>query len=239
MPTVTPLPTPPSSADPANFNAAADAFLGALPQFATEANAVIDAINAANAAGATAANAAAAESSSSALAASGSAAAAAASASDAAARVVDAQIRVDQAAASAAYRGEWSSLSGPLARPASVSHVGALWLLGSDLPDVSAAEPGVSSSWVAFAPALSPVVIRSDTQAGAWKHYLIAASCVLTLPATPQPGMQVRFTNVSGTMTAVVDPGAAMIRGVAGPMVLDTTSAQATLTYSGAAYGWV
>jgi len=36
---ITPLPTPvPSTTDPANFAARADAFLGALPAFATEAN---------------------------------------------------------------------------------------------------------------------------------------------------------------------------------------------------------
>lgn len=36
---ITPLPTPPSTSDPANFNTRADAFLGALPAFVTEANA--------------------------------------------------------------------------------------------------------------------------------------------------------------------------------------------------------
>jgi hypothetical protein len=35
---ITPLPTPPSRDDPANFATRADAFLGALPDFATEAN---------------------------------------------------------------------------------------------------------------------------------------------------------------------------------------------------------
>ena len=40
MTTITALPTPPSRQDPTNFNDRADAFLGALPQFATEANAV-------------------------------------------------------------------------------------------------------------------------------------------------------------------------------------------------------
>ncbi|MBX9801822.1 MAG: hypothetical protein K2Y04_03555 [Caulobacteraceae bacterium] len=35
---ITSLPTPPSRTDAANFNARADAFLGALPTFATEAN---------------------------------------------------------------------------------------------------------------------------------------------------------------------------------------------------------
>lgn len=36
---ITPLPTPPSTSDPTNFNTRADALLGALPQFVTEANA--------------------------------------------------------------------------------------------------------------------------------------------------------------------------------------------------------
>jgi len=37
---ITPLPTPPSRQDPSNFSTRADAFLGALPAFATETNAV-------------------------------------------------------------------------------------------------------------------------------------------------------------------------------------------------------
>ena len=37
---ITSLPTPPSRSDPANFAARGDAFLGALPTFATEANAI-------------------------------------------------------------------------------------------------------------------------------------------------------------------------------------------------------
>ena len=42
---ITPLPTPPSSADPANFSTRADAFLTALPAFATECNATAVAMN--------------------------------------------------------------------------------------------------------------------------------------------------------------------------------------------------
>lgn len=38
---VTPLPTPPSIADPENFDTLADAFLAALPQFVTEINTII------------------------------------------------------------------------------------------------------------------------------------------------------------------------------------------------------
>jgi len=45
--TISALPTPPSRSDPANFSTRGDAFLGALPQFATEANALADEVNAA------------------------------------------------------------------------------------------------------------------------------------------------------------------------------------------------
>lgn len=44
--TITALPTPPSRDDPSTFATRADAFLGALPTFATEANALASAVNA-------------------------------------------------------------------------------------------------------------------------------------------------------------------------------------------------
>ena len=42
---ITLLPTPPSRQDPANFNVRADAFLGALPTFGTEANSLASDVN--------------------------------------------------------------------------------------------------------------------------------------------------------------------------------------------------
>lgn len=48
MTTITPLPTPPSRQDPANFNDRADAFLSALPTFATQTNAVASETNTAS-----------------------------------------------------------------------------------------------------------------------------------------------------------------------------------------------
>ncbi len=58
---ITPLPTPPSRDDPTNFAARGDAFLAALPDFATEANSLASDVNAdAVAAAADAADAAAA-----------------------------------------------------------------------------------------------------------------------------------------------------------------------------------
>ena len=43
--TITALPTPPSTSDPSNFSSKADAFIAALPQFVTEANAQALAVN--------------------------------------------------------------------------------------------------------------------------------------------------------------------------------------------------
>ena len=45
MTTITALPTAPSRADPANFRTRADAFMAALPTFATETNTVADEVN--------------------------------------------------------------------------------------------------------------------------------------------------------------------------------------------------
>ena len=46
MTTITALPTPPSRGDPATFASLGDAFLGALPDFATETNTVAGEVNA-------------------------------------------------------------------------------------------------------------------------------------------------------------------------------------------------
>lgn len=58
---ITPLPTPPTRSDPATFAARGDAFLGALPTFATEANVLQTDVNAKQAAAAVSANAAQAD----------------------------------------------------------------------------------------------------------------------------------------------------------------------------------
>lgn len=84
--TITALPTPPSRDDPANFASRADTFLAALPDFATEANALASAVNAdeiAAAASASSASTSASNASASASAASTSASNASTSATNA------------------------------------------------------------------------------------------------------------------------------------------------------------
>lgn len=58
MATITLLPTPPTSTDSANFSSRADTFLGALPNFAVQTNAVASEVNANNSSALAAKNAA-------------------------------------------------------------------------------------------------------------------------------------------------------------------------------------
>ena len=52
------------------------------------------------------------------------------------------------AAGAANFKGDWSSLSGALAIPASVSHLSSVWILTQNVADVTAEVPGISSKWV-------------------------------------------------------------------------------------------
>ena len=47
------------------------------------------------------------------------------------------------------FKGKWQELSGAVAVPASVWHAGNYWGLLSNVPDVAAVEPGISSVWAA------------------------------------------------------------------------------------------
>ena len=46
------------------------------------------------------------------------------------------------------YKGLWSSLTGALAVPASVTHSNVAWLLINNLADVTLSQPGISADWV-------------------------------------------------------------------------------------------
>lgn len=54
------------------------------------------------------------------------------------------------ASAMAAMKGNWSSLSGALNKPASVIHLDKTWVLLTNLANVATAEPGISPSWVEY-----------------------------------------------------------------------------------------
>lgn len=52
------------------------------------------------------------------------------------------------ALAAANFKGAWSALSGALAIPASVSHLGSIWLLGESVANVASEVPGTSAKWL-------------------------------------------------------------------------------------------
>ena len=112
---ITALPTPPSRDDPTNFAARGDAFLGALPTFATEANEQADTVNIQTAL------------------------------ATASAAVAGASSKTSLGAAN--YKGLWSSLTGALSIPASVTHNNIAWLLINNVANVTLSQPGVSADW--------------------------------------------------------------------------------------------
>ena len=71
-------------------------------------------------------------------------------ATEAAALATTASSQVALASAAANYKGLWSSLSGALNMPATVSHNGNYWALNANLANVATATPGVSGSWQAL-----------------------------------------------------------------------------------------
>lgn len=54
----------------------------------------------------------------------------------------------DTAMGVANFKGDWVTLSGPMARPATVQHNNSVWLLMRDVANVAAEVPGTSTAWV-------------------------------------------------------------------------------------------
>ena len=124
-PTITPLPTAPRRGDaPVTFSNNANAWVAAMGTFTTEVNAAGAYIDL---------QVADAED----------------SATDAALSETNAALSEDAAVGAANYKGPWSSLTGALAIPASVSHSGSVWILTVSVADVTATEPASGNTdWV-------------------------------------------------------------------------------------------
>lgn len=161
--TITALPTPPSRDDPNNFATRADAFLGALPDFATEANALAAAVNAdeiAADASATAAASSASAAASSASSASSSASAASSSASAASASA---------SAAAASYDSFDDRYLGAKSSDPSVDNDGNALITGALYFNTTSSEMRVysGSAWlVSYLPAASYLPLSGGTMTG-------------------------------------------------------------------------
>ena len=116
------------------------------------------------------------------------------------------------AVGAANYKGPWSSLTGALAIPASVSHADGIWVLASSVADVTAHTPGVSAQWIsATGSTAGPKLIASTTISSAvaqvdflnsfsddYDDYEIVISGVVTSATT---GLTLKFAT-SGTVDA-------------------------------------
>lgn len=71
-----------------------------------------------------------------------------ADAASASANAVSAASSALAATGAANFKGEWSTLTGALNIPASVSHNGVVWILKANLANVTTASPGVSAQWL-------------------------------------------------------------------------------------------
>lgn len=123
------------------------------------------------------------------------------------------------------FKGDWSTLTGALAIPASVRHNGRFWLLLANVADVTLAVPGVSASWSPLDAASLPLVHVTTTThtATPGSHCSLenAAATTVTLPASPLDGDVVWVTVNNGRTDNVLARNGAQIMGVAEDMKLD------------------
>ena len=82
-------------------------------------------------------------------------------------------------------------------------------------------------------------VISGNTNAVAGQTYIMTATLVLTLPATPAVGNWVSFQNSSGVLTCSVARNGSNIMSLAEDLTVDVLYASFTLVYADATRGWV
>jgi hypothetical protein len=82
-------------------------------------------------------------------------------------------------------------------------------------------------------------VIGTNTNAAPFVVYVLTASLVLTLPASPSIGDWIKISNLSNTTTCILGRNSNKIMGLAENTLLDDAQASFEIIYSGAAYGWV
>lgn len=214
-PSVTALPTPPSTASPSNFDARADAFLGALPVYQTEQNALAanvyaNALEAAASATAAQASKEAAQTSESNAAASMAAAAASAGA---ALWVSGTSYSVGDV--------RWSPANGRVYRRI---------VAGAGSTDPS----GDGTNWRAVDNGFVVYAVAGTAQTAVpVTHYALtnAAQSTLTLPASPAAGDTVVVSIANSRTDNVIARNGNTIMGLAEDMTVDNANATVTLRF--------
>ena len=165
------------------------------------------------------------------------------SAETAAARLVDVQTAANGAFAAANYKGEWSTLTGALAVPATVTHLGRLWYLKLNLANVTTQAPALGSTYWGevsrndFTVLACPAGTTVAADRGLYR--MSSGSSVLQLPASPFHGMVVAAVNVSGTLTPYIQRNGKTICGDAEDYLMNQLNWQIALQYDSASNDWV
>lgn len=164
----------------------------------------------------------------------------------------DAAASATVALGAANFKGLWTALAADVAhpvlnRPACVWHVyngtPRFWLLVQDLPNVAAAEPGVSSAWVPIQAGtpITQVVVAGVVNAVIGVRYLLAgASLRINVPQTGWiKGDYIGFRLVvDQSPDQIIDFGALNVMGKpGGECVVNIDAFAKDLTYEDAAIG--
>ncbi len=161
----------------------------------------------------------------------------------AAARLADVQTAANGAFAAANYKGEWSTLTGALNVPATVTHLGRLWYLKLNLANVTTQTPALGSTYWGEVSRNDFTVLPSPSgwtlAADRGFYRMSSGSSVLQLPASPFHGMVVAAVNVSGTLTPVIHRNGKTICGDAEDYVMNVLNWQIALQYDSASNDWV
>ncbi|ARU04760.1 hypothetical protein CCO03_08780 [Comamonas serinivorans] len=161
----------------------------------------------------------------------------------AAERLADVQTAAAGAFAAAAYKGEWSTLVGPLAVPATVTHQGRLWYLKQALADVSTQPPALGSTyWGEVARneyTILPAPAGNTAAADRVLYRMTTGTSVLVLPASPWHGMTVAAVNTSGTLTPTINRNGKTICGDAENYIMNQLGWQIALQYDAPSGDWV
>lgn len=124
------------------------------------------------------------------------------------------------AAGSANFVGEWSTLTGALAIPASVSHNDRVWVLTVSLADVTLKEPGVDPEWIEAFPQLDPIRLPEN---------VTPASGATNVTDTVLEGKP--FYSLYGVAHAASQWQVSATSNFSGALVVNTGDVAATNTY--------
>lgn len=149
----------------------------------------------------------------------------------------------DAALGGANFKGAWSSLTGALNKPASVSHNGEVWLLLNNLADVTVATPGLSSNWQVFNVAVPIYNVTDPTiypVRNTHVNIVRAGAVQVFLPLGPSTGDYVVVTVSNGRYDNQIMRNSATIEAFSEDVTLDEGNTTYTLCYlsDGATTSW-